>query len=113
MRIVIRARGLWVDKSLRAHVRDRLGVALGFTPRISSARVYLAALKSPRGDLGCRIVVKLTRSRRRLIVTGRHPDFFALVDRVTRHAGSAVRRHLERRKDRRRRHGRRLLTTAA
>lgn len=114
MRVVIRSRGLWVDKSVRSDVKRRLQIALGpIAPRVGSARVYLAALKTP-GDaiLGCRIVLSVSGVGR-VIVTERHSDFDVLIDRASHGAKDAVRRRLRRRRSRRLRHGRSLATVSA
>jgi hypothetical protein len=114
MRVVIRSRGLWVDKSVRSDVKGRLRAALGkMASRVGSLRVYLVALNTPAGRIvGCRIVLSVARVGR-IIVTGRHSDFDVLIDRASRRAANAVRRRLRRRQARRLRHGRRLTAVAA
>jgi hypothetical protein len=114
MRVVIRSRGLWVDKTVRSDVKRRLRLALGpVASRVGSARVYLAALNTP-GDriLGCRIVLSVSRVGR-FVVTERHFDFDGLIDRASRRVTSAIRRRLWRRRVRRLRHGRSLVTVSA
>lgn len=114
MRVVIRSRGLWVDKTVRDYPNRQLRLALGHVAsRIGSVRVYFAVLNDPGGsNLGCRIVVPVPRAGR-VVVTERHPDFYALVDRASRRAGNTVVRRLRRRRARRMRHGRKLLTVSA
>jgi ribosome-associated translation inhibitor RaiA len=112
MHVVIRSRGLWVDNSVRSDVKERLRDAFGkLASRVGSVRVFLVALHIPAGGiLGCRIVLSVTRVGR-VIVTERNSDFDMLIDRASRGAANAVRRHLKRRRARRR-HGRSLATVA-
>lgn len=114
MRVVIRSRGLWVDKSMRSDVKRRLRHALGeMASRVGSVRIYLAVLNAPDGrNLGCRIVMTVKRVGR-FVVTERHFDFDGLIDRASRRAASVVRRRLWRRRSRRLRHGRSLTTVSA
>lgn len=110
MRIVIRSRGLHVDATMRAYLKQELHRIFDPVRRgISSIRLFFAALKDPDRGMGCRIVVKLARSDRTVIATATGPHFSALTDRVLRRAGTAVRRRLHRKYARRRRRNRRVL----
>lgn len=104
MRIVIRSRGLCVDANMRAYLNQEVHRVMGtLQRRVSSVHVYFTALKGPDDGLGCRMVVNLTRTGRKVIVTETCPTYNSLADRVVRRAANAVRRRLQRKYARRRR----------
>jgi hypothetical protein len=104
MRLQIRRRGVKVTEKLRAHLKERLRLALGrFGRHIDRVRVYLRDVNGPRGGLDkkCRIVVELP-PRGRVIVTGADAAISAAITRTANRARLAVKRHVKRRRARRR-----------
>ena len=72
MRLQIQRRGVKVTEELRAHLRERLRLALGrFARHVNLVRVYLRDVSGPRGGPGkrCRIVVELPPRDRVVVVT--------------------------------------------
>lgn len=102
MRFQIRGTNIGVGSPLRSQVEKRLQFALGrFEPRIRQITVDLADINGPRGgiDKSCRIAVHLNRGKTvRLGLTG--AELIPLVDCAADHIGQAIRRTLDRRRDR-------------
>lgn len=104
MRLEIRRRGVEVTEGLRAHVEERLRLALGrFAAYVGEVRVYLRDVNGPRGgtDKVCRVVVEVPRYGR-VVVAGADADVFEAVARTASRARFAVRRRVKRRLARRR-----------
>jgi ribosome-associated translation inhibitor RaiA len=104
MRYEIRRRGVEVTEGLRAHVAERLRIALTrFAGYVGEVRVYLRDVNGPRGGLDkqCRIVVEMPRYGR-VVVIGADTDLHVAITRTTGRAGFAVRRRVKRRLARRR-----------
>ncbi len=104
MRLELRRRSVEVTEELRAHIAERLRLALGrFVGYVGEVRVYLRDVNGPRGgaDKECRIVVELPRYGR-VVVAGAGADLSAAIIRTASRAGFAVRRRVKRRLARRR-----------
>jgi putative sigma-54 modulation protein len=104
MRLEIRRSGVKVTEGLRAHIVERLRLALGrFARYIGEVWVYLRDVNGPRGgtDKECRIVVEVPHAGR-VVVTGADAEIYAAITRTAGRAGFAVRRHVKRRLARRR-----------
>ncbi|MDZ4782485.1 MAG: HPF/RaiA family ribosome-associated protein [Planctomycetia bacterium] len=102
MRLEIRSQDLVVGEEWRGYIDRRLRFVLGrFGNRIGCVKACLADLNGPRGgmDKRCRIVVHLPRSGV-VIVEDTDGDIGSVVDRAADRAGQAVRRELERRRER-------------
>jgi ribosome-associated translation inhibitor RaiA len=95
-----------VGDQLRDQLEKRLKFALGrFEPRIRQVCVDLEDINGPRGgvDKSCRIAVHLNRGRTlRMGLTG--AELLPLVDCAADHLGQAIRRALQRWRDRGRHH---------
>src|SRR5437764_13261386 len=105
MRLEIRRRGVEVTEELRAHIAERLRLALGrFAGYVGEVRVYLRDVNGHRGgaDKVCRVVVEVPRYGQ-VVVSGADADVSAAITRTASRAGFALRRHLKRRLARRRR----------
>lgn len=103
MRLEIRQRGVKVAGGLRAHLRERLRLALGrFARHVGRVRVYLWDVNGPRGgaDKRCRIVVELP-PRGRVAVAGTDTALAGAIARTAGRVGFAVRRHVQRRRSQR------------
>lgn len=104
MQFEIRQRGIKITEQLRAHVAERLDLALErFARSIRRVRVYLSDVNGPRGgmDRRCRVTVELAR-RGNVVVTGLDSDIFTAVTQTASRTKLAVRRHLKQRLSRRR-----------
>ncbi len=102
MHVTISGRKLRLDDETRDHVERRLDFALGrFDRRIMGITVRLADVNGPRGgvDKLCRIDLKM-RPTGALMIEERGADVFAAVDTAVRRLGHALRRELERKKNR-------------
>jgi hypothetical protein len=100
----LRRRSVEVTEQLRAHIAERLRLALGrFVGYVGEVRVYLRDVNGPRGgaDKECRIVVELPRYGR-VVVAGAGADLAAAITRTASRAGFAVWRRVKRRLARRR-----------
>jgi putative sigma-54 modulation protein len=105
MRLEIRRRRVEVTEELRAHLVERLRLALGrFRRYIGEVRVYLRDVNGPRGGASkvCRVVVEVPRDGR-VVVTGADAEIAVAITRTASRAGFAVRRCVKRRLARRRR----------
>lgn len=104
MRLEVHHKGVEVSPVLRAHITDRVRLAVRrFGRYVRAARVYLRDVNGPRGgaDKECRIVVEVPRDGR-VVVTGTAASAAASVTRTAGRAGHALGRHLKRRLARRR-----------
>src|SRR3982751_2969006 len=102
MQLEMRGVNYELDDVLKGHIERRLRFALGrFAARIRRLTVRLTDVNGPRGGLDkrCRIAVALV-PRGTVTVEGAGDDPFALVAGAAKRAGRAVRRELERRRDR-------------
>jgi putative sigma-54 modulation protein len=97
MQILLRARNVKVTQLLRAHVGERLGLALGrFAERIDKVTVHL--MNAPPGrrsaEKRCRIAVGLRP--RPISVEDADVDLLVALDRATERISRSVARALER-----------------
>lgn len=97
MRIVIRPSKGWPAASV-ALVRNRLAFALGrFAGCVRSVSVRLTDLNGPRGgdDIKCLIAVRLTRSRRVIVIEDVDADPAVAVSRAVERTSRAVSRAVQ------------------
>jgi putative sigma-54 modulation protein len=102
MQLELRGLDFELDDELTEHIERRLRFALGrFAERIRHLTVHLSDVNGPRGgiDKRCRIEVGLF-PRGVVMVQGLGDDPFALVTHSARRVRRAVRRELERRRER-------------
>jgi hypothetical protein len=98
--------GSYPNKERAEQIEHRVRTELKRAERaIELVRVYVEDINGPRGgiDEACRIVVQLPRGGC-VAVAGRGSNLLATVSQTLVRAGLAVRRHIQRRKTRRRRH---------
>lgn len=97
--------GSLLDAADRDYLRRKLGRRLGkFVPAVQRVSVRLADINGPNGgvDKYCRIKVTLN-DLPAVVVEAREPSTQAAMDRALARLGSAVKRPLQRRRDRARR----------
>jgi ribosome-associated translation inhibitor RaiA len=101
MQLEIRSVNFELDDVTRDYIERRLCYALGrFVRRIHRLTVRLTDVNGPRGgiDKRCRIAIALV-PRGVLRIEGAGDDPLALIAKVAKRAGRAVRRELERRRE--------------
>jgi ribosomal subunit interface protein len=95
MKLQIRERDVSVTSALRAHVQQRVGLALGrFAGRIAAVTVRIS---DDAGEKKCEIDVGLRP--RKVRVQDIHPDPFTAVDRASDRVSSSVGRALDRERE--------------
>ena len=102
MRLELRGRHLAVSSSLRQQAERRLGFALGrFGGLVERVALRVEDVNGPRGgiDKQCRVVVGLRRAGE-VVVEAADGDVYVLIDRAAQRAGRAVRRRVERLRER-------------
>jgi ribosome-associated translation inhibitor RaiA len=101
MQLEIRGVNYELDDAVRDYTERRLRSALGrFLRRIHRLTVRLTDVNGPRGgiDERCRIAIALV-PRGVLMIEGAGDDPLALIAKVAKRAGRAVRREFERRRE--------------
>ena len=104
--------GFYPNKDLAEQIEHRVRTELKRAEwAIELVRVYVEDINGPRGgiDEACRIVVRLP-PRGCVAVAGRGSSLLATVSKTAARAALAVRRHLQCRKTRRRRHRTQLVS---
>lgn len=101
MKMLIRGRGIEIDRRLRAHLERRLEFALGrFAPRLDRVEVRLSDVNGPRGGLDTRCAIRLVwRGGETALVEALQAGPFSAADEAVDRA----REHVARRLDRQRR----------
>lgn len=102
MQLEVRGVNYHLDDALKDHAERRLKFALGrFAARIRRLTVRLTDVNGPRGGLDkrCRIAVSLV-PRGSVMVEGSGDDPLALVNGTAKRVARAVRRDLQKRRNR-------------
>ncbi|MCK6457289.1 MAG: HPF/RaiA family ribosome-associated protein [Phycisphaerae bacterium] len=102
MELEIFGRKVLLDDAARLHVERKLEYALNrFEKRITQVTVRLADVNGPRGGVDKICAIEVTVRPRGLVhVEERGDDLHAVIATAADKAGRAVRRELDRRKDR-------------
>ena len=101
MHVRLSATNLAASDALDAHVRKRLGFALGrLAHRVKSAVVRVSDVNGPRGgdDKRCLVHVEL-HPRGTIVLSDRSSDVYGAVDRAAGRLKHAVARTIERQDD--------------
>lgn len=105
MKLELRSRGVHLTEGLRSFAENRLRFALGrFGSRVRRVRLVLTDVNGPRGgeDVDCKVEAVLEPGGS-LVLRDLDADPFNAVARVSDRLGVRLARHLERRRERRRR----------
>lgn len=114
MKIAMSGRKFKLTTELQEHVDRRVRFALGrFGTVVDRVDVSLSDVNGPRGGLDkrCQIVVK-TRGAGEVVVDDHDRDLYAAVSRASDRIGRAVARTLERKRDVKSYHRRRMLVAS-